>query len=129
MFLILASVLFSCSPKKDSKQEQVTLPVNVISIDSLSIDKNGIHYTLTILSPLPESLAIPKFEINRVGGDTSLFYLKMLTLVPDSSIPYLGNYKIVSHNNYQVVLSNKKMLRMQFWRDSVSTVDTLIYFK
>lgn len=129
MFLILAIVLSSCSPKKNLKQEQFTLPVNIISIDSFSVGENSIHYTLTIISPLPESLAIVKTDMKHTDGDTALFYLKMLTIVPDSSKPYLGNYRIISPNHYRFGGSKIKILRMQFWRDSASTIDTLIHFK
>lgn len=130
--LTLLMFIPACSPKKIAINNELILPVSVRSIDSVSIDENNnIHYRITIVSPLPESLFIARPDFQRSNGDTTTFTMKYQTVVPDSSKQFVGAYEKSSDGNmnFNTPLSKSSVIRLRFWCDSVSTTDTVLHLK
>ena len=128
--LVFAIALSSCTSKKVDENKSLILPVSVVSIDSLSINDNwNVVYRVKIVSPLPESLFVARPEIQTIKGDTVTYYMKFATLVSDSTKTLVGKYESYSTGNSSFMEHSSKLIRLRFWRDSVSTVDTVIQFK
>ena len=130
LVLILLFVLLSCNSKKADDIKPSTLPVSVVSIDSLSINDNwNVVYRVKIISPLPESLFFGSPEMKKIKGDTVTYYMKYATVISDSTRPFIGRYEAFSTGNSSFMDHSSKVIRLRFWRDSVSTVDTVIQLK
>ena len=127
---ILVILFSSCAQKKDSKREPLILPVNVVAFDTVSANKNWhVYYAIKVISPLPENLFVPRYESKEIPGDTTIHYFKYATEVPDSSKSFVGKYELHPLGDFSVSDHSKKVIRLQFWRDSTSTIDTILRFK
>ena len=128
--IFIAAIVMSCKPQKDKSQDQLVLPVSARSIDSLTIDPNNdIHYQINIISPLPENMFAAQPEMKRIDGDTTIYFHKLATIVADSAKPFIGHYEFVSKGNEHFASIRSKIIKLQFWRDSVSTIDTVLQLK
>ena len=67
--------------------------------------------------------------MEKIKGDTVIYYMKYATLVVDSAKPFVGKYEIYSTGNSSFMDHSSKYIRLRFWKDSASTVDTVIQFK
>jgi len=135
LLAILVILFSSCEQKKDSKREALILPVNVVAFDTVSADivsaNNNWHvyFGVKVISPLPENRFIPRYELKEIPGDTTIRYFKYATEVPDSSKSFVGKYELHPLGDFSVSDHSKKVIRLQFWRDSTSTIDTILHFK
>jgi hypothetical protein len=130
LLAILIILFSSCKQNKDSKREALILPVNVVALDTVSANNNWhVYYAIKVISPLPESLFVPRYESKEIPGDTAIYYFKYATEVPDSSKSFVSKYEFHPLGDFSVLDHSKKVIRLQFWRDSTSAIDTILRFK
>jgi len=104
--------------------------MSVIAYDTVVTNVNWhVYYGITVISPLPENLVIPRYESKVIPGDTAVYFFKYATEVPDSSESMVGKYEFHPLGDFLVSDHSKKIIRLEFWRDSSSTIDTILRFK
>ena len=131
MFLLMAAILLSsCEQHKNAGREARILPMSVIAYDTVVTNVNWhVYYGITVISPLPENLVIPRYESKVIPGDTAVYFFKYATEVPDYSESMVGKYEFHPLGDFLVSDHPKKIIRLEFWRDSSSTIDTILRFK